>query len=1795
MRLRVRVRLKTLAGACLAPVLFFNTFWLAGQDFFSDPESFWLAGDPGEAYFPGASFLILRREPDQPLLPSLRPEADHDEELSWEEFLEKHYRPLKFDLKTFVQARAEIEERETPVSSFEAREKEITERLALPLALEPEPDAPRPKPPELEIPSWEGKVAIAGRKLISLSYQTKKFLNPAHPLRPRATPKPIFDLRQELQLRISGNVSDRVVINVDYDDTKENKRDISIVYRGAPGETVREISFGDITLNLPQTQFTSYSKQLFGIKGEFDFKRARLMAVGSQTKGQFAVKRFSGQNQFESGDIKDTDYIRRTFYDLAFSSAHLPLQAGSVVIYRDDRNPNNDSNAQDINAEDFVVAASTYQGKMDTLVAGVDYVVDHQKGILRFLQSQAVNSVMAVDYTAAGGTRLSSLAGTGKPKILKTDNDLAIADAANEVGYRRESKTFYSFKRTKIMRDDGKGSFILKLLEKGSRKDVSSDLGIVYPNNIEVDFEQGIFRLTKAIPDSEVYLPSPISKYVFAYEIRFVLKTYILQPNLVLQSEKVYQDGRLLTRDLDYFIDYDSGFLTFLRPETITPETQIEVTYEVAPFGSRLTETLIGARGEGDLLKDVNIGDKFRFSRLTVGSSVLLQQAAKPATIPDIRSLPTSYSIYEGDAHLYDLRLPGMPFTTNLHTEIARSVRNPNTFKKALIESMEGIKIEDASGLDPLFWFPLPNADATSNKFGALSLSAGSERVKNINPNADVGDGDTQPVLNISYDLGTSTAASAGYLFSPIGLDFSNKEFLELTLISDTTGSDAPEISFTLGRVNEDADADGVLDKEDVNSDGGLNFGEDVGWNYNNPDGSIIKIGAANGRLDGEDIDRNGRLDPEDPSVGGTFGLVAGSTSSAVNFTTWLTTAVPLGVTTSNQAQWVSVKTLRVTVRRKPGGKSSGVIRIARMAAVGTRWERPVTSLSTGTVLVTPINNIDDVGYAPLFAAGGEVAQVFDDLYGGNDQPGGVPRSTQGRREQSLRIRFDGFAASSTSAPGVVTTQLSFPRAVDLQSHKILSFFFNGPASTLPAGTSFFLRVGSANDYWEYQLPIGAGNVSRTWYLLKIKLDDLNKDGKVDTVFAVNRQELNPVVTVKGIPNLGSVPQMVAGISVPAGAAAITGDVWLDDIFMQEPREKKGTAKYYAQDFSVPRWANFGFSYKSYNQDFESPGQAIINQGLTQRTANLSFSRFAFMPFNARGMREILLTPSVIQTGASNLVSQLSEGRVEKESAGADGSLDLPVLPPVSWSTSKSRVDNKSIQRIDDTEAHSGSFSMGSPLGLRFIQSWSNSAGRSTTKVFFSKADRLKGSDNLAEFSETYNTSMALSFFKTRFSLNPSYRLSTVREKRTILNQDDTQTIQHYPKARAQDSGLSTTVKIFKWLEPNASFTSSIQENHRVESPSFTITGVNQTFLRGQLKSINRQASTSFSQNLDFSRLFPDFNPTRSFTHYINYQTTDGDSYENVLKDFKAADKLWVRKQLKPTNAGARRTNLTLRDAISINSRWSPFVAVWPQSPFATLSISHNYSKSLDRTETTGTSRKSLSLSFPDLTVSMSALERLLGAQRWMSSTSLTSRFSKRLQSNINIDKKVDINLGSDLHFLVWQKYDLTTSYSEGKSKTFNLVTKVKTSDALSRNMSLQVGFNWGVWRLTNKMGYATNKAIDGLGKLTADQKTISPSASVRGDFSLPAGLALPFSSKRLTFTNRMIITSGLGLERRTSSLNVEQTNTDDWNWNLNGDFEIGRNLRAGMGSTFNLFKNRVLKDQDFYTYAINAQIVFQF
>ncbi len=330
-------------------------------------------------------------------------------------------------------------------------------------------EVPKALPPSLQMPDYGTSLSVTGRKVIGFSYNARKYLQ-AQTNTGRTASVSTFDLTQEMQVRMQGKIGPRITVNVDYDDTKQDKQDISIIYKGEAQDVVQSASFGDIDLSLPSSEFISYNKQLFGIRTDIKYKGLKATFIGSRTKGNTKTKQFVGNTVFQSKDILDTAYRRRQYYDLTFGSAtvRLPIRQGSEKVYLDNQNYIT-ANGVDVfakTADDMGVQSSSYTGKFKLLSAGVDYVIDYANGIIQFRNALDSQDVVAIDFINSNGTQLAynspsdpiGTSGTGNIKLIKTKNDIQIA-TGTEKGYQCEVKTYYSIGQTQIVRDDGKGNF----------------------------------------------------------------------------------------------------------------------------------------------------------------------------------------------------------------------------------------------------------------------------------------------------------------------------------------------------------------------------------------------------------------------------------------------------------------------------------------------------------------------------------------------------------------------------------------------------------------------------------------------------------------------------------------------------------------------------------------------------------------------------------------------------------------------------------------------------------------------------------------------------------------------------------------------------------------------------------------------------------------------------------------------------------------------------------------------------------------------------------------------------------------------------------------------------------------------------------------------------------------------------------------------------------------------------------------------------------------------------------------
>lgn len=1667
-------------------------------------------------------------------------------------------------------------------------------------------ETPRQPEPEVEFKSYGTSLSVTGRKTISLGYSGKTYLNEQTTVsRPKSYG--MLEINQQLQVRMQGKVGDKITVNVDYDDSKEDKQDISVVYTGDSQEVVQNVSFGDINLSLPSTEFVSYNKQLFGIRADLKTHKLSMTFIGSRTKGQTKTKQFTGNTQFRTADIQDINYIRRRYYDATFqNSSRLPIKQGSERIYIDRQEGEVADGVTIFNmtAEDLEVQTSAYTGKFRLLNPGVDYVIDYVKGIITFSRTLNTQDVVIVDFTNSNGTMLSenssaSLLDTASAnkryKILKTQNDIYIS-TASEVGYNRELKTYYSIGQINIVRDNGQGNFTLKVQDL-NRNDVGSSIGKVYPGSIHVDFEQGIFYLDEQFkldgePDPQVYSASPVSKRIFRVEYFYRFKTFMLEPSIVPRSETVMLNGNKINRNESYFIDYDSGFITFYYPEKIGSDAKIVITYEVSPFGGTGSESLLGSRVSYDLTKHVSLG-----------STLLYQGGFKSNTVPNITDIVGNMLVYEGDVQFKNLNFFGIK--ASLSAEGAQSRANPNLNDYALVDNMEGVEQEDSPSMDKHYWQIAANPTLGAADPAAIEWANEDVKLEEINPQTD-SEGD-QSVLVLNYDFSVSSEVSVVYPLSNAGLDFSGKNVFEIVVYGENSPSfPGPRLNFHLGQINEDADGSGGQNftcsngtnllnapkSEDINCDGQVSSKEDTGWLYAPPGKSSRRYGAGNGRLDTADLNGNGRLDSQD-FTGGSFGYVSGigfidnndsgNSKEKVDFSGWHNLYASMNISSSETYKWNAVKQVRISLKQSPGGATKGTIKIARISAVGNTWNvnqgtDPVKSLD-----VVAVNNLDNPGYTPIYDEGGEASAVYEDLYG---SPSEQKRQTGSDviSEQTLSINYSSIVSTSSNY-----VYRRFSRPVDISQHRKFKFLLKNLA--VDGGATFYMKIGDENTYQKISVPLNFMG----WRLISLRQEDVNGDSIPD-IWVNDTAYPDVAVSSANVVSFQQVPMIIMGIET-SDSDAHSGTVYVNEIHLSESVVKKGNAKKAQADFEIPGWMSFGGKHRYVDKNFQTPVMAVTNQDNERNSAYLKFTRLRFLPMNFDFTRQITQTPNVLVTGTNNLLNSLQQGKVKKLDANAGASLNISRLPSVGFNYSKNETDYVSIHRFDEKDSYSSSLQYNVPFKVFFLPGSVNlNYGYSENRVDYDaeKLTDLSGLYNVNEKTRDYGAK--LTFLPWRgSSLNPSYSLQVVQEEKHPLSSPG-ETLK-YDKSMRQTASLNANFRFASWLNPSLNYSVTTLENNNLNVTTATVLQSSPTFSVGDIKTVNRNSQGAVSLTLNMNRLLPKSKLLRSLILSSNYQLQDGDSWEFVEKGYDTKKEMWIRTPLEPAGEAARRNSLTVRDTYNSTQRWQPFEAYSfgkRLAPLSTLSLTNNFTSTFQKTDNTGTRSVTKTRTFPDLLLSMSKLEMLTKTGKWASNAVLNLKFSRSVSETKSINEEYTNNYGLDLRFRFLDFMDSVIScngrYTEKKDLRLNRVL----SETVRRDASLQGSFQYRQIRLTPKIDYSRDFSENGLGVTTQDDTVITPGVSSRMDVSLPKGIKLPFMIEPIKFSNRIVWSNNLSYTIKKSPI-VIANNSRLLNFTSSADYEATKNLRVTLNVSFQRFWHKYLAQEEYYAYQIGSTVALQF
>lgn len=1670
--------------------------------------------------------------------------------------------------------------------------------------------------PTLSLPLYGTSIALTGRYVVGLKMAARRYKEASKSGSGTNTNQHNVEMSQQMQLKMQGKIMDRVFVDIDYDDQRDDEKTISVAYRGKPGEVVQLAEFGDIDLSLPHTELISYQKQLFGAKMHLQHKNANLYLIGSQTKGTSKQKRFVGSSVSEIVSLKDTDYIRRTYYDLTFGgnihgdpqlqpdanddwrSNMRNIEPGSEEIYLYSNTTSYTYVPYDLEATDYL-GSTPYQAQWELLTRGVDYTVDYARGIIAFKRSITAASVVAVDYRNSQGIRLSELGATPNTiKLIKTENDKPLESVATETADKLEMKTFYRIGAQKITPDNGKGNFILTLLDaNGQAVGGSASPAQVYPTTIDMDFDAGIFELQNRMTDDlGLYNATPVSYRNRTFKVQYesTVKTYFVEAGMVVQSEKVKLNGRLLTRNNDYFIDYTSGFITFYKGDEITENSVIDITYDTVS-GNNSNNSVLGGRLDYKL-----------FDKIVLGATMIQEGGEKPNTVPQVGAYSKELLVYGADVNGRDIKLAA-PVSLNFSAEAARSKKDQNMFGYAMVDSMNDSHEQVGGSMVFKDWVIASNPGGQPNFLDAITWDTQDLPSLEINPHSIASSDDKQQVLVINYDFTQGEAlgrdeVSIVYPLSRSGIDLSSKTSFQLTMLGEEGG---PQMNFTFGNINEDSDNSGgmttqcgvgVPKTEDIYCRNSLAPNEDIGWLYTNPDGTEQRYNPfvrnvynpesqPNGRIDTQDLNGNGKLDGEDSLAAwngpGNFGFAgtpiatdAGQAAPGAA-ATWQTYAMPITIT--DKTQWTAVRHLRITLKK--GSKLRGQIKIANVALSGTSWN---TEAPASTFTVSGINNVDNISYQPIFNDHGDGQRVFNYLYGS-------VRNYQHTLD-SVNVLDQALQLESQAActEDVCYASRNF-KSMDFSQHRQLRFLVY--KENAQAGDTFFLKVGTEVNYDKIIVPLE--DSFSGWRLIAVQMADTNGDGIMDSFVDASDPSYNvQVVNIRapgGIMNFREVSLITAGLET----AAADTTVWLNAIHLADAIKLTGEA--YKGDVVVKwdGWGSAGAKYKHQDNNFETPLAVAKNQETTEEEYFVKVDRIKEFPMSATLQRSSITTPLVTDSSSYNTVSLLDKGKVERQNAVIRGDFIKDKLPRIGLAYTLDQTDYQLMKRKDDSRTYGATLthSAGSFKNI--------SAGYHITDSSVDY-DALRHQESETYYNTDENThKMDVKFTyqpNDKFTVIPSYSLSKSTEDRTRFETLGNTKI-HYPKALTQRTGFNSTWKISRWLAPSLSYNVSTVENNNLTAKTLTASGTPVTVGVGDVKTVTRNADGGVSLTLNGNDLFPKSKLLSTLVISSGYRLQDADAWADVDNGFDSRKELWIRRSLKDVGTYGYRRSMTLRDTFTSTQRWNPlskYTFTGAAAPLKTISLISNFSKTLQKNAQTGTEYDSTNMTLPDLTFSIADLEKFIAAGSWLSASNLKLRYSRMEQTNIGTDEQYTTQYGGDLRFMLFNKFDTVFNYTHKQSDNTDLRKHTSLERMREDNFSAQTSFYIKTMRVTPKIMYNSYDKWLAEGRISKSTTETIPSLNLRWDFNLPHGIRLPFTDRRYAAANRIIWNTNFSYTDKRSKVEVTD-NYKKFDATTSLDYELSQNLRFTLSGGFTLLDHAYVQTEDYTAYNVAANMTVQF
>jgi hypothetical protein len=192
---------------------------------------------------------------------------------------------------------------------------------------------------------------------------------------------PQLDMKQELNLQLTGTIGDKVSVDVDQSSQASTplSNRIKIHYKGYEDEILQRVDLGNTSLSLPGTQYVSYggkAEGLFGINAQARLGPVEITTILTKQEGKTDSKSVTRSAETRTVKIIDLDYVAgKYFFLLSPDSCLWQLDEASLDVFVDDGIGTNDEIDGAAAARATVTGAveadsTTYRGSFRRLIPG---------------------------------------------------------------------------------------------------------------------------------------------------------------------------------------------------------------------------------------------------------------------------------------------------------------------------------------------------------------------------------------------------------------------------------------------------------------------------------------------------------------------------------------------------------------------------------------------------------------------------------------------------------------------------------------------------------------------------------------------------------------------------------------------------------------------------------------------------------------------------------------------------------------------------------------------------------------------------------------------------------------------------------------------------------------------------------------------------------------------------------------------------------------------------------------------------------------------------------------------------------------------------------------------------------------------------------------------------------------------------------------------------------------------------------------------------------------------------------